>query len=132
MRTPFDPAGGDAIPVVAAVIRRGDRLLVGRRPEDKRHGGLWEFPGGKLESGETWTDGLARELDEELGLRLLRAGDIVFEAHDPASPYHIVFVEAEVTGVIEAREHSQVGWFTAHELRDMPLAPTDAAFVARL
>jgi 8-oxo-dGTP diphosphatase len=41
-----------SIPVIAAIIRRGERYLVGRRPDGKRHGGLWEFPGGKLMDGE--------------------------------------------------------------------------------
>jgi 8-oxo-dGTP pyrophosphatase MutT (NUDIX family) len=53
--------------VLAAVIRRQDRYLVCRRPAHKRHGGLWEFPGGKLEPGETLLEAARRELREELG-----------------------------------------------------------------
>ncbi|MEQ9568909.1 MAG: NUDIX domain-containing protein [Longimicrobiales bacterium] len=122
----------DPIPVVAAVVVRDGRYLVGRRPDHKRHGGLWEFPGGKLDPGESWEAGAARELDEELGLRLERLGAALFETRDPLSPYVIRFVEAEVSGRLEAREHSAVGWFTPAELSHMPLAPSDAAFVARL
>ena len=53
--------------VVAAVIRRGDELLVTRRKEDAARGGKWEFPGGKVEPGEGEPAALVREIDEELG-----------------------------------------------------------------
>ena len=127
-----NPPPQEPIWVVAAVIVRAGRFLLGRRPSHKRHGGLWEFPGGKLEPGESWRDGAARELAEELGLSLERLGDQRFEAHDPGSPYRIRFLEAEVSGTVEAREHSAVGWFTPDELAGMPLAPSDAAFVRTL
>ena len=58
------------IVVVAGIIRDAQgRLCLSRRPEHKHQGGLWEFPGGKVEAGEALGDALARELDEELGLR---------------------------------------------------------------
>ena len=66
-----EPAGAEAlepVPVVAAVIRREGRYLLGRRPGHKRHGGLWEFPGGKLHDGEDAEAAAHRELDEELAL----------------------------------------------------------------
>ena len=125
-----DPSS-EAIPVVAVVIERDGRFLVGRRPEHKRHGGLWEFPGGKLDPGESWMQAAARELDEELGLTLVRLGSPLFEMRDPLSPFVIRFVEAEVDGEPEAREHSELGWFDLYELEAMPLAPSDAAFVTR-
>jgi 8-oxo-dGTP diphosphatase len=56
-----------AVQVVAAVIRRGDTILVTRRPDRPGRPGQWEFPGGKVEPGEAETDALARELREELG-----------------------------------------------------------------
>lgn len=59
--------------VAAAVIRGSDgRVLIARRPEDKHQGGLWEFPGGKVEDGEPVRAALARELEEELGIRVER------------------------------------------------------------
>lgn len=118
------------IPVVAAVIQRDERYLVGRRPIAKRHGGLWEFPGGKIEEGESWREGAARELHEELGVGLRSLGATVFERQDPGSPYLIRFIEVAIEGNPVALEHSEVGWFTLDELRGMPLAPSDAAFVA--
>ena len=132
LRAMPNPPPSDLIWVVAAVISRGDRLLLGRRPDDKRHGGLWEFPGGKLEPGESWQEAAARELAEELGLRLDSMGAVQFESRDPGSPYRIRFLQVEVSGRVEAREHSAVGWFTPVELTQMPLAPSDAAFVQTL
>jgi mutator protein MutT len=120
------------IPVVAAVIRRGGRYLVGRRPDEKRHGGLWEFPGGKLDEGEDLFAAADRELEEELGLRAVRLGTLLLSASDGASPFVIHFVEVEAEGEPEAREHSEVGWFTPEELAALPLAPADARFVATL
>ena len=62
--------------VAAALIAPDGRILLQRRRADRQHGGLWEFPGGKLEAGETALHGLIRELDEELGVPLA-AGDLV-------------------------------------------------------
>jgi 8-oxo-dGTP pyrophosphatase MutT (NUDIX family) len=118
--------------VVAAVVRRGDRLLVARRPSHKRHGGLWEFPGGKLDGGEDLAAGAARELAEELGLGVERVGSVLLDATDPGSAFLVRFVEVEVVGDPEAREHDEVGWFTPAELAVLPLAPADARFVAEV
>lgn len=131
--TSSTPAGRmplpSTVPVVAAVVCRGDRYLVGRRPAHKRHGDLWEFPGGKLEPDESWAEGAARELAEELGVALTTLGAPLFERRDPGSPYLIRFIEAEIRGTPAPIEHSEVGWYTLEELDAMPLAPSDAAFV---
>jgi len=120
------------IRVVAAVIRREDRYLVCRRPEDKRHGGLWEFPGGKALDGETRVDAVRRELAEELELETVGLGDVLFEASDEGSPFVIEFVETSTEGTPILHEHSEAGWFTPVELIALPLAPADARFAALL
>lgn len=136
--TPGSPDAGreggarSPVPVVAAVIRSEGRYLVGRRPRAKRHGGLWEFPGGKLHEGEDRAEAVRRELAEELGMEGRAAGAPLWSARDPGSPFVIDFVEVEARGEPRPLEHSEVGWFTLEELRTMPLAPTDAAFVAFL
>jgi 8-oxo-dGTP pyrophosphatase MutT (NUDIX family) len=117
-----------AIPVVAAVIRRDGRYLLGRRPEHKRHGGLWEFPGGKVLAGESRFDAARRELAEELGLEVDRLGALLHAVRDPGAPYVIEFVEVVARGEPAALEHSSVGWFSAAELRGLALAPADAVF----
>ncbi|MFQ5538530.1 MAG: (deoxy)nucleoside triphosphate pyrophosphohydrolase [Gemmatimonadota bacterium] len=121
----------NTIPVVAAVIQRGDRFLLGMRPRHKRHGGQWEFPGGKLGPHEEAADGLSRELAEELALEVVRVGEVLWESRDPGADFVIAFYEVEVEGEARALEHERIGWFTAGELEEMPLAPADAAFVRR-
>lgn len=65
----------EKIPVVAAVISRDDRYLVARRPDHKRHGRRWEFPGGKLKPDESKDEGIRRELSEELRLEVVSVED---------------------------------------------------------
>lgn len=120
------------IRVLAAVLTRDGRHLVARRPAHKRHGGLWEFPGGKVEPDETDAQALARELHEELGLHDVRLGPVRFECHDDGSPYHIVFVDAEAAGDPRPLEHDTLAWATPAELAAYPLAPSDAAFARHL
>ncbi len=129
---PEDAPAEEPVAVVAAVIRRDGRYLVGLRPEEKRHGGLWEFPGGKLLPGETMEEAVARELDEELAMECRSTGDILWSAQDPGSEFIIHFVAVKADGEPEALEHGDVGWFTPPELAEMELAPSDAAFVSAL
>ena len=120
------------VPVVAAVVRRGDRYLVGRRPAGKRHGGLWEFPGGKVDAGESLLAAATRELAEELSVSTNGIGRTLFSSRDGDAPFEIHFVEIEITGDPIAHEHSEVGWFTRSELQRLKLAPADAEFVEEL
>jgi len=122
----------ERIPVVAAVIERDGRYLVGRRPDEKRHGGLWEFPGGKLDPGEDWLDAVRRELREELCMTADTLGDLLLEVADPGSPFVIHFIQVEAEGEPRPLEHSAIAWRTPEELARLPLAPADARFVSRL
>lgn len=123
------PDSGPPTLVLAAVIRREGRYLVGRRPESKRHAGLWEFPGGKVRPDEGSRAGLARELREELGIELVSVGRILFERRDPGSPFLIRFVEVVAEGEPRTLEHTQLVWESPEALGRRALAPTDAAFV---
>jgi 8-oxo-dGTP diphosphatase len=125
-------ASGARVPVVAAVVRREDCYLVGRRPPAKRHRGLWEFPGGKVLEGESRLEAAARELDEELGLEVVALGTLLFSVEEPGSPFVIEFFETDAAGTPEALEHTDIGWFTADELVGMELAPADAWFARML
>ena len=118
--------------VLAAVIRRDGRWLVCRRPAHKRHGGLWEFPGGKLEPGESLFESATRELHEELAVRVLGVGDQVFVRRDAGSEFVIEFVAVEIEGEPQAIEHDELRWATAAELAALPLAPSDAEFATTL
>ena len=72
--------------------------MLARRPAHKRHGGLWEFPGGKLAVGEDHLAAAKRELDEELKLRVESIGPVLFERQDPGSDFIIQFIEVATTG----------------------------------
>lgn len=119
---------GTSVRVVAAVIERDGRYLVGRRPGHKRHGGLWEFPGGKLDEGEDVRDAAERELREELSLRVDAVGACLVSFADGASPFVIEFHAVDAVGEPVAHEHDALDWLTPAELLEAPLAPADRRF----
>ena len=115
--------------VIAAVTRRQGQLLICQRPSHKRHGGLWEFPGGKVEANESDEDAARRELAEELGVHVESVGGPDFSIADPDSPFLIVFVPATITGEPTCHEHTALAWLTPAELTKLPLAPSDRRYV---
>lgn len=117
------------IRVIAAVITRGEEFLVCQHPALKRHGGLWEFPGGKLEPGEDDETAARRELAEELGIQVARVGDPELEVADTDSPFLIAFVPVEASGTPMCHEHAALMWGTPSELVELPLAPSDRKYV---
>ena len=116
-------------PVLAAVIQRDGRYLVCQRPAHKRHGGLWEFPGGKLEPGESLLHAAKRELTEELGVTALAVSESIFSIADPGSPFVIEFVPTLIDGDPTCLEHAELRWAALGELPELPLAPSDRKFV---
>lgn len=118
-----------SIRVLASVIARADRFLVGRRPAHKRHGGLWEFPGGKVEAGESDLAAVRRELAEELAVRVREVGEVAFSVRDPGSEFVIHFLPVEIEGEPRSIEHDELRWASVRELRALPLAPSDHRFV---
>ncbi|HEX8209024.1 MAG TPA: NUDIX domain-containing protein [Longimicrobium sp.] len=117
------------IRVVAAVIEQSGRYLVCLRPHGKRHGGLWEFPGGKVKDGESISQAVARELAEELAVSVTYTGRVLFTRADPGSEFVIEFVEAEIRGSPVLLAHDQLVWCHPQQLLQLPLAPSDRDFV---
>ena len=115
--------------VLASVIRREDSLLICQRPPHKRHGGLWEFPGGKVEGDESDESAARRELAEELGVHVESVGAPDFSIADPDSPFLIVFIPTTITGEPTCHEHTALAWLTPAELTKLPLAPSDRRYV---
>jgi mutator protein MutT len=118
--------------VVAAVIDRDGRYLACRRPPHKRHGGLWEFPGGKLEHGESFFDAARRELREELAVEVTALLAPIFSVADPGSDFVIDFVPTEIVGEPTCVEHSELRWVMPAELNQLDLAPSDRQFASFL
>ncbi len=125
------------IVVVAAVIERADRrLLIGQRRRGDTSPLKWEFPGGKVEDGETDTAALARELREELGVTLVRAVPIARVQHnyaESASLLEIRFYAAELeSNEIQATAFEQTAWVLPRELSEYDFLAANRALVANL
>ena len=120
--------------VAAAVLRRSGRVLIARRPEGGLLGGLWEFPGGKREPGESLQACLRRELREELGIRA-EVGESL-GAFDHAYSHFSVTVHAFACklmgGVPKALEHTRIAWIAPGRLSAYPMGKIDRAIARRL
>lgn len=120
--------------VTAAILRQGDTVLITRRPPQSKHGGLWEFPGGKLDPNETPQEGLRRELREELGIDS-EVGDIfeVVYFRYPQVPVLILAYECRhLAGAIQNIEVSEHRWVPVADLQRYDILPADAPIIARL
>lgn len=125
------------IHVAAAVILdENQHILLARRPDDKHQGGLWEFPGGKVEAGESAVRALDRELHEELGIRVCRARPLIQIPHHYADKSVLldVFVVDRFDGEAHGREGQPVRWVSADRLSDysFPAANRPILAAARL
>ena len=81
---------------------------MGQRAYEKRHGGLWEFPGGKCEPGESISKAICRELREELDVDVIEVGKVELAVRDPASDYLIAFVPVRIEGEPVCHEHIEL------------------------
>lgn len=124
------------VPVVAAAIRSGEgRLLLQQGLPHKRHAGLWEFPGGKVENRETPRFALCREVSEELGIELdpeaLAPAGFAEEAASSGHPAIVLFLYTCLRwrGEPAALEGQAWGWFTAGEALALPMPAMDRALL---
>ena len=116
--------------VAAAMLTRGQTVLLCRRPEGKARALQWEFPGGKLEPGETGEQALARECREELGAEVRvgpRVDELVFDYPDLS--VHLTLYQAEPLTEPRALEHSALDWVGPAGLERYDLCPADRRFV---
>ncbi|GMU46509.1 MAG: hypothetical protein AMXMBFR26_12910 [Porticoccaceae bacterium] len=108
------PDAESALRVVAGIILApdGDRILLARRPLGKHLGGLWEFPGGKLDPGETPAAGLARELEEELAIQVRDCAPFLHVAHDYGDRPLVLdaWLVRSFTGVPVGNEGQEIAW----------------------
>jgi 8-oxo-dGTP diphosphatase len=119
-----------------ALIDADGRVLLAQRPGGKPMAGLWEFPGGKVESGERPEDSLIRELKEELGIVVREAclAPLTFASH--AYPeFHLLmplFVCRRWDGTVTPREGQRLAWVRPNRLREYPMPPADEPLIAHL
>ena len=115
------------IDVVAAAIVQNGRVLAAQRGPGMSMEGMWEFPGGKIEPGETPEQSLAREIDEELGAEVTVNNHVVTTTH----PYDFATVRLAtyycdlVSGTPSASEHAELRWVTPSEMLTLDWAPAD-------
>lgn len=122
------------ITVVAGLIREGDRILICQRPAGKARGLLWEFPGGKVEAGESKEAALVRECREELGVTL-EVGDVYAElTHEyPDVTVRLTLFEARIgEGVPRNIEHADIRWIKPEEINEYPFCPADKEICGKI
>lgn len=105
----------------------GDRFLICQRPENKARGLLWEYVGGKVESGETKQEALIRECREELGITIT-VGDVFMDVvHEyPDITVHLTLFHASIAeSSIRLFEHNAIAWITPAEIPDYDFCPAD-------
>ena len=120
--------------VVAALIWDGDKFMICQRPANKARALLWEFVGGKVESGETKEQALIRECKEELDI-LLSVGDVVMDVvHEyPDLTVHLTLFNATIAdGEPQKLEHNDIRWILPSEIPNYEFCPADEEILARI
>lgn len=119
-----------------ALVDTDGRVLIAQRPEGKQLAGLWEFPGGKVEPGETPEECLIRELREEIGVETKVAclAPLTFASH-AYDDFHLLmplYVCRRFQGIASAREGQALKWVRPQHMRDYPMPPADAPLIPAL
>jgi 8-oxo-dGTP diphosphatase len=137
----FTSTGRPIVEVAVGVLVRPDgSVLLGQRPEGKPYEGYWEFPGGKIEQGETLFLGLRRELLEELGIEIRSAEEFMVIEHDYPHAYvrlHVCLVK-EWTGSPKGLENQSLAWLESVQLSDVksfslqPILPATLPILEKL
>lgn len=122
--------------VAVALVDPDGRVLIAKRPEGKKLAGLWEFPGGKVDPGETPEAALIRELREELGIDTHESclAPLTFASH-AYDDFHLLmplYVCRRWKGDVVRHEHADLAWVRPMRLRDYPMPPADAPLVAMI
>ena len=120
--------------VVAALIWQGEKFMICQRPAHKARGLLWEFVGGKVESGETKEQALIRECREELAVTLSVGGVFMDVIHEyPDLTVHLTLFNATIAeGEPQKLEHNDIQWIVPSEIPNYEFCPADEEILARI
>ena len=116
-----------------ALIDPDGRVLLAQRPDGRSMAGLWEFPGGKVEAGETPEDALVRELHEELGIETWSSclAPLTFASHT-YDGFHLLmplFACRKWDGIVQGKEGQKLAWVYAKDLNNYPMPPADIPII---
>lgn len=122
--------------VACALIDLDNRVLLAKRPPDKEMSGYWEFPGGKVEKGETPEKALLRELQEELGIKTEKSclAPFSFSSH-PYDKFHLLmplYICRVWQGLVTPLERQEIKWVKPNKLTEMLALPADRFLIAML
>ena len=122
--------------VAVALVDPDGRVLIAQRPEGKSMAGLWEFPGGKIEAGETPETALIRELQEELGIRVEAPclAPFTFASHTYGA-FHLLmplYVCRRWDGTPEPKHHAALKWVRPKDMKDYPMPAADLPLIPML
>ena len=122
------------IEVVAGVIYKNDKFLIAQRNLKKAQGGLWEFPGGKIEAGETPQEALKREIMEELDTKV-KIGNLIDTIEYDYPNFHLLmdcFWCEIVSGELKLKEHENAKWLTKEHLDEVEWLPADVILIDKI
>jgi mutator protein MutT len=122
------------IDVVAAIIRKDDEILITQRLDNVHLARFWEFPGGKVEAGESFEVALQREIQEELGIKIRVKDEFLTLDHDyPAKSVRLHFFNCTVLqGDPKAIDVADLRWVTPHDIGNYQFPPADAELISKL
>ena len=121
------------IVVTAAIIEQGGRILLTRRQAGVHLEGLWEFPGGKCEAGESLADCMTRELREELAIDAIVGDEVFTTSHDyPDRRVELHFLRCQITGVPVPQLGQEMRWVARSHLRSFDFPPADSELITIL
>jgi 8-oxo-dGTP diphosphatase len=128
-----EPGRSILLVVACALIDADGRILLAQRPEGKSLAGLWEFPGGKVDPGETPEEALVRELREELGIatKIACLAPLSFASHT-YEKFHLLmplYVCRRFEGIPHGKEGQAIKWVKPQALRDYPMPPADEPLI---
>ncbi len=120
--------------VTAAIIRHNDTVLLTRRPPHTRHGGMWEFPGGKLDPDESPEEGLRREIKEEISIdvEVGKVFDVVYFRYDRGPVLVLAYECLHLSGKIRHIEVDAHQWVPLQNLKDFDILPADRPIIEKL